>query len=90
MNYRQMKYNQGQAAREEIYRFLVKYFQQHGYAPAYEEIMDGTGFTKMHYSTSYAAIRDGFFNCHGTSRNIKGISLNRISVHRKGKTWEAN
>ena len=46
MNYRKMKYNQGQAARDEIYRFLVKYFQQHGYAPAYEEIMDGTGFTK--------------------------------------------
>lgn len=46
MNYRQMKYNQGQAARDEIYRFLVKYFQQHGYAPAYEEIMDGTGLTK--------------------------------------------
>ena len=37
MNYRQRKYEQGKAARDDIYMFLVKYFEQHGYAPSYEE-----------------------------------------------------
>ena len=46
MNYRQRKYEQGQAARDDIYRFLVKYFEQHGYAPSYEEIGEGTGLAK--------------------------------------------
>ena len=43
MNYRQRKYNEGQSARN---RFLVKYFEKHGYMPSYEEIMDGTDLTK--------------------------------------------
>lgn len=46
MNYRQRKYNEGQSARNDIYRFLVKYFEKHGYMPSYEEIMDGTDLTK--------------------------------------------
>lgn len=40
MNYRQRKYNEGQSSRNDIYRFLVKYFEKHGYMPSYEEIMD--------------------------------------------------
>jgi hypothetical protein len=40
MNYRQRKYNEGQSARNDIYRFLVMYFEKHGYMPSYEEIMD--------------------------------------------------
>ena len=31
MNYRQRKYNEGQSSRNDIYRFLVKYFEKHGY-----------------------------------------------------------
>lgn len=46
MNYRQRKYNEGQSSRNDIYRFLVKYFEKHGYMPSYEEIMDGTDLTK--------------------------------------------
>lgn len=46
MNYRQRKYEQGKAARDDIYMFLVKYFEQHGYAPSYEEIGEGTGLTR--------------------------------------------
>ena len=46
MNYRQRKYNEGQSARNDIYGFLVKYFEKHGYMPSYEEIMDGTDLTK--------------------------------------------
>lgn len=46
MNYRQRKYNEGQSARNDIYRFLVKYFEKHGYMTSYEEIMDGTDLTK--------------------------------------------
>ena len=30
----------------DIYRFLVEYFEKHGYMPSYEEIMDGTDLTK--------------------------------------------
>ena len=46
MNYRQRKYNEGQSSRNDIYGFLVKYFEKHGYMPSYEEIMDGTDLTK--------------------------------------------
>ena len=89
MNYRQRKYEQGKAARDDIYMFLVKYFEQHGYAPSYEEIGGRNWAYKMYSPTPYAAIRDGFFDCHRTSWNITCIPLDRISV-RKAEKWEVN
>lgn len=89
MNYRQRKYNEGQSARNDIYRFLVKYFEKHGYMPSYEEIMDGNRPYKVYRPETYAAIGDGFSDCHRTSGSIKSIPFDGIQI-RKEKIWEAN
>ena len=89
MNYRQRKYNEGQSARNDIYRFLVKYFEKHGYMPSYEEIMGWNRPHKVYRTETYAAIGDGFSDCHRTSGSIKSIPFDGIQI-RKEKIWEAN
>lgn len=89
MNYRQRKYNEGQSARNDIYRFLVKYFEKHGYMPSYEEIMGWNRPHKVYRPETYEAIGDGFSDCHRTSGNIESVPFDGIQI-RKEKIWEAN
>ena len=87
MNYRQRKYNEGQSARNDIYGFLVKYFEKHGYMPSYEEIMDGTDLTKCTVQRHMRQLE--MDSLIATSGSIKSIPFDGIQI-RKEETWEAN
>ena len=43
----------------------------------------------MYRPETYAAIGDGFSDCHRTSGNIESIPFDGIQI-RKEETWEAN
>ena len=89
MNYRQRKYNEGQSSRNDIYRFLVKYFEKHGYMPSYEEIMGGTDLTKCTVQRHMRQLEmDSLIATEhpGVSRAYR---LTEYRYERK-KIWEAN